>query len=461
MRATAVGAVVTAFALAGTGTAVADPGPATVTVRADQVITTVQRDSIGANTPIWNGHLLDPATPGLIRRAGLGELEFNGGGVSDLYHWRTGTLSPDPERDLHDTDYSELPAQFGFDQFEHIAHETGASTLVHVNYGTGSPQEAAAWVRYANRIRHDGVRDWAIGEEVYLNGALGINVEPDAHQDKSATAYGRNVVAYAKAMKAVDPSVRIGVELAPPAPGTPFQTWDQQVLAAAGDSVDFVDLHWYPFGAQGFFDAVRELPTVLAETRAMVGPRVRIVVGETNSAVARGDQQTSVDNALYLADDELTALENGASSVDWWALYNGSTDDDYYSDLGLISSGGQLASGAGPSPTDVPFTPYYGQELTTALASPGSRLVTVDGAAGPVVTYAARQRDGSLVVLLLNEDLAAAHEIDLAVAGYHARPGALQLSVGGHGITRSAAAATGARTLPPDSITELVLRPAR
>jgi hypothetical protein len=111
----------------------------------------------------------------------------------------------------------------------------------------------------------------------------------------------------------------------------------------------------------------------------------------------------------------------------------------------------------------VPFAPYYGQVLTSALARPGSRLVPVTGAAGPVYAHAARQRDGDLVVLLLNEDATASHPVDLRVDGYTPAGTARQSFLGGAGtgITTSRTAATGQRTLPANSITELVLRPGR
>lgn len=458
---TAVTGVVAVTLLAAAGATAAATPPPTVTVLADQPVAQVHADSVGVNTPIFNGHLIDRGVPGLIRRAGLGELEFNGGGDIDLYHWRDGSMSPDPEKSQHQNDYSSIPPRFGFDQFERVARQSGATTMVHVNYGTGTAQEAAAWVRHANVVDHDGVRDWAIGEEVYLNGGLGdpsLNVEPDAHQDKSAAEYGRNVAAYAKAMKAVDPHIRIGLELAPPAPGSPFETWDKQALAAAGNAVDWVDVHWYPFGPQtDFYAAIRDIPSLITATRTLVGPNVRIVVGETNSAIETGTQQTSTDNAIYLADDELTLLENGVGTVDWWALHNGSADNN--ADLGLLSSGETLSPGQGPAPTDVPFAPYRGQVLTSALAQPGSRLVATEGATTPVVVHAARERNGDLVVLMLNEDKEAAHAITLRVAGYHPAASAQQRFLGGNGtkIVTGRVAATGTRPLPANSLTEITM----
>jgi hypothetical protein len=188
---------------------------------------------------------------------------------------------------------------------------------------------------------------------------------------------------------------------------------------------------------------------------------VRIVVGETNSAVWPGTKQTAVDNALYLADDELTLLEHGASAVDWWALHNGGPANDV--DLGLLSSGETLDRGPGAQPTDVPFAPYYGQQLTGELARAGSELLAVDSGDAAVVGHAARRPDGTLVVLLLNEDANAAHRIDLRVPGYQVPQGGCRLfyGPGSTAVTRSWEPVTGVRSLPANSLTELEFRPLR
>jgi hypothetical protein len=58
--------------------------------------------------PMWSPAFADAAVPGLIRRANIQMLEFNGGGASDLYHWKTGTVQADPDPDGH-PDYASLP----------------------------------------------------------------------------------------------------------------------------------------------------------------------------------------------------------------------------------------------------------------------------------------------------------------------------------------------------------------
>ena len=41
-----------------------------------------------------------------------------------------------------------------FDEFVQIAAATRAAVYITANYGTGTPEEAAAWVNYANKIQH-------------------------------------------------------------------------------------------------------------------------------------------------------------------------------------------------------------------------------------------------------------------------------------------------------------------
>src|SRR5436190_1896173 len=90
---------------------------------------------------------------------------------------------------------------------------------------TGLGVNDAAWVRYANVTKGYGAKYWEIGNEIYGNGHYGADWEADSHPAKTPVEYANNVVAYADAMKAVDPSVKIGAVLTTPA------NWPDAVLA--------------------------------------------------------------------------------------------------------------------------------------------------------------------------------------------------------------------------------------
>ncbi|MEU4848143.1 hypothetical protein [Streptomyces gilvosporeus] len=436
----------------------------------NRVTNSVSSHAIGVNTPFWNPYLTRSNTPELIRRAGIKTLSFNSGGPSDLYHFQHGGwLSPDPNG-KNNGGYQDLDPTFTFDHFAKAAHDAHARMLVHVNYGTGptdtkahpstkehpkpgDPREAAAWVRYANRTHHYHVRNWIVGEETYLNGwfsnpAHPAPREPDAHTDKSPAAYARNTIAYAKAMKAVDPTIRVGIEFFPADPATAhgpgkgkLKEWDDAVLHTPGlaKAVDFVDIHWYHTTFSGKFDDASVLADtantapVLKALRADLdrasGPRhhIGIVAGESNSGVFPTQQQDNAVGALYLLDSNLSLLENGVSDIDWWALYNGpsATKDGGWGDLGLLSSGkclgGQPKKHCEP-PVGTPFAPYQTlRMLTTALKGGGATLATTTtGGRDTLTAHAVRRADGTLAVVVLNKDPKQAQPFHLTLpAGYH------------------------------------------
>lgn len=90
-----------------------------------------------------------------------------------------------------------------FDAFmEYIDSVSTASIpLVCVNYSTGTPEEAAAWVRYANIVQKYAIKYWEIGNE--LDGAW------EDGGPITAAMYAEKYLQFAKAMKAVDSSIKL------------------------------------------------------------------------------------------------------------------------------------------------------------------------------------------------------------------------------------------------------------
>lgn len=165
----------------------------------------------GLNTGVGDEHMGDAKVSSLMKAAGVRQLRFPGGSGADGYHWKTHTMS----------DGGWVVPNTDFDHFMATAKKVGAQPILTANYGSGTPQEAADWVKYANVDKGYGVKYWEIGNEVYGNGHYGNGKgwETDTHADKSPKEYAKNLVAYAKAMKAVDPKVKIGAVLTTPASG--------------------------------------------------------------------------------------------------------------------------------------------------------------------------------------------------------------------------------------------------
>src|SRR2546423_9925880 len=261
------------------GAAPADAPGVTITVNAKAGLATVPGTALGINHAVWDQELGTDAVADLLGGAGVGMMRYPGGSYGDIYHWVDNTapggfVAPDTN----------------FDHFMTGVRRAGAQPIIIANYGTGTPAEAADWVRYANVTKGYGARYWEIGNELYGNGHYGAHWEADNHADKSPTGYANGVVAYADAMKAVDPTVKIGAVLTTPAnwpdgvvAGGDAATWNQTVLSIAGPHIDFVILHWYPGGATA--PETFGKPNQAADIVYMLRPQLGKVAGPDSARI--------------------------------------------------------------------------------------------------------------------------------------------------------------------------------
>ncbi len=478
------GALATRFFQTSPNTPVA--AVADITVDPGDIRAIVPATAFGVNTAVWDRRLLDTPVPSLLRRAGVSLLRFPGGSSADDYHWAANTFTGGGHPYPADT----------FDAFMGLARRVGAQPLITVNYGSnaagtggGDPAEAAAWVRYANRVKGYGVRYWEIGNEVYDNGSYGPYVtglsERDLHRKKGPTAYARNALAYIDAMKAVDPSIRVGVAVTTPGywPEGQRPDWDGTILPVLCHEIDFVDVHWYANdnrggdadllhstgGIAGMMSALRR---ALDRACGAAGRRIAIMLGETNTD-STGKQRVSLVNALFLADDLMTWLENGATNASWWDLHNGlDTGGNIspalygtatYGDLGLLSSGNALGTTREP-PADAPFPPYEGLRMLAYLARPGDRMVAATSRLAQVAVHAVWQANGGLAVLLINRSPRRGYNLTIDLGAYAPVSSARAYWYGmGSSAIRTGVVSGISHTfrqyVAPYSLTTLVLRP--
>jgi hypothetical protein len=428
---------------------------------------TLSRFAVGANAAAWDSNLVDPELPGLLSRAGIQVMRYPGGSTTDNYHWLSNT--PD-DPNVGGTD----PAA-NFDAYMSVVKATGAQAMVTVNYGSGTPAEAADWVRYANRggrhyhgpvpsypgasatAHNYGIRYWEVGNELYGDGTYGATWEMN-HKAHDPTTYANGVVGYSAAMKAVDSSIRVGAVLMAPGnwPDGQVNTvspepWNDTVLAIACQAIDFVSIHWYAQGPTGESDAALltapqngaatpvsytpGIPNMIATLKSKLtqhcGPHadaIQIMVTETNSVSYNpGKQTTSLVNALFLADQVMTWLESGVTNVDWWAIHNSPFDGnkdaslygDYdFGDYGILSRGLSSANGAVEPKAETKFPAYYGLEMLSRLGhAAGSELVGTTSSTPLVAVHAVKQVNGKTHVLLINKDSSVARTVSVSLNG--------------------------------------------
>ncbi len=118
-----------------------------------------------------------------------------------------------------------------FDGQLRLARETNAEPVVCVNM-RDSAQGAANLVKQLNIDNDYNVKYWELGNENFI---WGENYNP-------SSVYAERVKEYSQAMKAVDPSIKIGATML-----LGLSDWDVAVFKNAADYFDFVIFHFYPY----------------------------------------------------------------------------------------------------------------------------------------------------------------------------------------------------------------------
>jgi alpha-L-arabinofuranosidase len=183
----------------------------------------------------------------LLEQLRVSVLRWPGGNFVSNYHWTDG-IGPVDERPrrVELAWGAEESNRFGTDEFVEYCRVLGAEPYVCLNMGTGTLEEALAWVEYCNssgatawasRRRengHDephGVRWWALGNEMY--GAWQVGA-------LSAQEYVAEATRWARAIRMLDPGVKLvscglsGVD-----------EWDRVVVDGLSSLVDLHSIHIY------------------------------------------------------------------------------------------------------------------------------------------------------------------------------------------------------------------------
>ena len=371
-----------------------------------------------------------------------------------------------------------------------------------MNYGSGTPALAAAWAAAARSTAGQHVALWEIGNETY--GCWEVNNElagaparyrgyhpgtgaasghyqscpettqgPVAGTRTLATSYAQNALRFMRAMKAADPTARLGVPWAfgPTVLGgsvADSSEWNDTVLGTDAAYAGFVDAHYYPFDFAGstgganpsdaqVLRALRAIPALRAAMKTELAahdPGAAVVIGETAPSSSPTTTACTPVGALFAAGDTLSWLAAGAQSVDWWDMNNdGNTGTSCTKeDFGLFTT----------SVSPVPETPYYGYLLASKLAVPGAQLgflATSDPA--DVLAYQSVLPSGKHAVAFINLSTSAARTVTFsAPSGLTGTLRSLTYSAGRQNATESEVVtgttpAGSSLTLPAESVTVL------
>jgi alpha-N-arabinofuranosidase len=193
----------------------------------------------------------------LLRELRMGVLRWPGGNFVSNYHWRDGIGPKDERPSRPELAWGGTESnRFGTDEFLSYCAELGTQPYICLNMGTGTLEEALAWLEYCNgdrdtywanaRRRHGRaepyqVRLWALGNEMYGEWQVGA---------MSADEYVREATRWARALKFLDPGIQL-VSCGK----TGWNEWDRIVIEGMSHLVDYHSIHIYT-GAEDYWTNV-------------------------------------------------------------------------------------------------------------------------------------------------------------------------------------------------------------
>jgi hypothetical protein len=305
-----------------------------------------------------------------IKAAKLGFFAFPGGNIGD-------------QRDIE---------EWELDSFVAFCREIGAEPYIHARLLNGSPEKAAALVKYANITKGYKVRYWSIGNEPNLYG-----------KDYTTEIFNKEWRQWAEAMRAVDPSIillgpelnQFSANLAGNPKDSAGRDWMTEFLKANGDKVNVISFHRYPFpnGAGGTAPTIDDLrnnsrewddiiPTVRKIIRDTLNRDLPVAATEINSswAASTGGGEASLDshyNAIWYADVLGRIIRQG---TDFAAQF------DVIGEFGMIDK-----YNVRPMYYVFPMYARFGAERI--YASSDNPAVSI---------YAAKRADGALTLMVIN-----------------------------------------------------------
>jgi alpha-N-arabinofuranosidase len=187
-----------------------------------------------------------------IRELGVPIMRYPGGNFVSGYNWLDGVGPKDKRPTVLERAWNSLETnQFGTNEFIEWCRVVESEPLLGFNLGTGTPEQAVAYVEYCNvdkrtkwsdlRREHGyaephNVRYWCMGNEMDGPWQMG---------HMTAREYGRKARDTARQIRVIDPTLQL-IACGSSNPRLPtYLVWDREVLEECYDQVDAISLHNY------------------------------------------------------------------------------------------------------------------------------------------------------------------------------------------------------------------------
>jgi len=285
-----------------------------------------------------------------------------------------------------------------------VTQALGGELVVEVRLRGGTPEKAAAAVQYANIKRKYAARYWEVGNE------------PDEYRRRSSEPnfnpewYAERFRAYAQAMKAVDPTIKV----IGPVLSNKLSEWMRPFITACGDVVDGLSWHFYGGNDKQSEAALLTSPARFDQQAALVrgwwsdpaaNPRghareIPLLISEYGASYVTNSPKnlTTQAAALWTADmlgRLVTQRIDMAAYFTLWGIEN----------HGVWSSGGKIRP------------VYYTFLLFNQF---GGQLVRAESDQELLPAYAALRDDGALSLMVVNKAPSTAYRATIDLQGFAA-----------------------------------------
>lgn len=490
------------------------PKPAVVHVgvNATKTVRTISARLFGINNVAWDGAedgIEYPGTLDQVTNMGIQALRWPGGSWGDGYHWTN-------EEWMYGDTSARTWGSFTTN-FIHTATNAAAQGYIIANYGSSTPEEAAYGVAEMNITNHANFKYWEIGNEVGGSWELDCNTNPP-WQPHDPWTYAMRFAQYYTAMKAVDPTIKIGAvadttedgtvnytnhAAVNPVTGVTHYGWTPVMLYTMRTNnpnalPDFLIDHSYAPSDGDVYSLLwssSHWQIDAANLRMMLNDYIGYYLG-TNVATnielditeygPGGNQQAiSLVSGLFDADCIGDIMETEFNASLRWDLHNGQSDlttpdNALYGwrtdpSTGDFLSDGGVVNGPVVPPNTNCYPGYYCMKLLKYFATGGDTVITATNDYELMGTYAVRRTNGSLTMLVINKSSCSNLTAQINLTGYLPFSSATVYS---YGISQDLAADTGigpldiaqttisgvstnfTDTFPPFSATVLMFAPA-
>jgi len=353
-------------------------------------------DIYGMNVGKWMPEVLDAASLAPEKQLGMGVVRYPGGLLADEEDWQKTLKAKDSNVDT--------------DEFLDWCQKVNCTPMFTANVGNGTPEMAAAWVKYVNQTRKGPkVQLWEIGNEIY----------GDWHRfyakwgKDGGTAYGKAVREFVKAMKAADPTIKVT------AVWMLNGAWNKAVFKECADVVDGVNVHNYSQHALSENDdallaASSEATSLIQGVKAQLaelgvkGKKYSIWLTEWNSVDQNpGPQILQHVESLFVADYLGHLAESPVDIANLWVLYNGR--DKRLGDYSVLAPKGD------PQGFNFERPAFWGFEMLSNTLR-GS-LLEGKSDQEQLSAWMAKRPDGKIALVLVNKSFETDFKTTLEVPG--------------------------------------------